>query len=482
MKNWNVRFVKLVNRSRLLVILCSSAALISLSFSPIPKAFGVTPAPDGGYAGRITAEGTDAFFSWTNTTVVAEDTAIGYNALFRNTSGVYDTAVGSLSLYNNVSGGNNTALGAYAMINNNTGSNNTATGTSALGNNTSANGNTATGSYALFYNSTGSNNTAVGASALTSNQTGRNNTATGTSALQDSTADNNTAMGFEALLNNTSGAENTATGSQALLANVSGGDNTATGIGSLSKNTSGGSNTANGAYALFSNLVGAFNTADGENALRNNTGSSNTAVGIQALNNNSSGSNNIAIGALAGQNLTTGNNNIEIGANVLGNAAETNTIRIGKQGTQQKTFVGGIYGKTVASGVGVIIGSNGQLGTVQSSARFKDDIKSMGKGSEALLKLKPATFRYTEELDPDQIPRFGLIAEEVEKVDPDLVARDDEGNVTTVRYEAVNAMLLNEFLKEHRRVEQLEKQIQALSADVHRRNKREKADTSAVCR
>jgi len=163
--------------------------------------------------------------------------------------------------------------------------------------------------------------------------------------------------------------------------------------------------------------------------------------------------NNIALGSNAGINLTLGSNNIDIGANVPGVAGEANTIRIGKSGTQQKTFIAGIFGKTVASGAGVMINSSGQLGTVQSSARFKEDIKPMDKASEALLKLKPVTFRYKQELDPDKMPQFGLIAEEVEKVDPDLVVRDEEGKLTTVRYEAVNAMLLNEFLKEHRTVE-----------------------------
>src|SRR5207248_3138607 len=144
---------------------------------------------------------------------------------------------------------------------------------------------------------------------------------------------------------------------------------------------------------------------------------------------------------------------------VLGKAGDANVTRIGKT-TQAKTLIGGIYNRTVASGVGVIVNSSGQLGTVQSSARYKDDIKPMDKSSEAILALKPVTFRYKEELDPDKIPQFGLIAEEVEKIDPELVVRDEDGKVTTVRYEAVNAMLLNEFLKEHMRVQELQKQIQ----------------------
>jgi hypothetical protein len=177
------------------------------------------------------------------------------------------------------------------------------------------------------------------------------------------------------------------------------------------------------------------------------------AGGQNALYNNTTGSNNLALGLSAGSNVTTGSNNIIIGANVVGNASDTNTTRIGNS-TQKKTFIGGISGKTVANGVGVIINSSGQLGTVQSSARYKTAIKPMDQASEALLALKPVTFRYREELDPDKIPQFGLIAEELEKVDPDLIVRDEEGKVVTVRYEAVNAMLLNEFLKEHRKVEE----------------------------
>ena len=481
MKNWNIRFGKLVNRlGRLLVVLCSTATLISLIVTSSPEAFGVTPAPDGAYPVRNTAEGQDSLFSWTSTTEDGENTALGYEALYNDTNGGdYNTGVGSFVLFNDTTGGANTGVGANALEANQTGNENTATGFQALLDNTIGNYNTAHGAFALQSNTSGTNNTAIGGGALESNQTGSDNTATGYSALLFNTASNNTANGFQALSANTSGAENTATGSQALLANISGGDNTATGIGSLSKNTNGSSNTATGAYALFSNTAGAFNTASGENALRNDTGSSNTAMGIQALNNNTSGSNNTAIGALAGQNLTTGNNNIDIGANVLGNTGDANTIRIGKSGTQQKTFIAGIYGKTVASGVGVIINSNGQLGTVQSSLRFKDNIKPMAKASEAILKLKPVTFRYKEELDSNKIPQFGLIAEEVEKVDPDLVVRDQDGTLTTVRYEAVNAMLLNEFLKEHRKVQTLEgmigqqqQQIKTLTATVQEVNDR----------
>jgi hypothetical protein len=196
----------------------------------------------------------------------------------------------------------------------------------------------------------------------------------------------------------------------------------------------------------------------------NTTGHRNMADGYQALFNNTTGSNNIALGFQAGLNLTTGSNNIHIAA--LGAGGESNTIRLGKNGVQTATFIIGIRGATVAGGVGVIVDTNGHLGTVSSSERFKDAIKPMDKASEAILALKPVTFRYKHELDPDGIPQFGLVAEEVEKVNPDLVARDADGKVYTVRYEAVNAMLLNEFLKEHRRVQDLEKGMVALTAQL----------------
>jgi hypothetical protein len=176
------------------------------------------------------------------------------------------------------------------------------------------------------------------------------------------------------------------------------------------------------------------------------------------------------LGLTAGFNLTTGSNNIDIGAGVLGAAGEANTIRIGKQGTQRSTFIAGIFG-TAVSGSTVVVNSSGKLGLAASSARFKEVVKPMDKASEAILALKPVTFRYKKELDPDGIPQFGLVAEQVEKVNPDLVARDAEGKVYTVRYEAVNAMLLNEFLKEHRNVAEQQSTIAELKTTVAQQQK-----------
>jgi uncharacterized coiled-coil protein SlyX len=171
------------------------------------------------------------------------------------------------------------------------------------------------------------------------------------------------------------------------------------------------------------------------------------------------------LGSNAGGNLNAGSNNIDIGANVLGVAGEVNAIRIGNKGTQKQTFIAGIFG-TAVSGSTVVVNSSGKLGVATSSARYKEAIKPMDKASEALLALHPVTFRYKQELDPDNIPQFGLIAEEVEKVNPDLVVRGDDGKVMTVRYEAVNAMLLNEFLKEHRKVEVQQTTIAELTAKL----------------
>ena len=328
------------------------------------------------------------------------------------------------------------------------------------------NGNTAEGKDALFSLTTGSDNTAIGDSALILNTTGADNTANGASALfSNTTGISNTATGFEALDFNTTGNNNTATGDSALFSNT-GNNNTANGFEALFKNTTGFQNTATGYGALSNNTIGNDNIADGVGALGINTsGSNNTASGFDALAINTTGSSNIALGYFAGVNLTTGSNNIDIGN--AGVAGESAKIRIGKKGTHKNTFIAGISGVTVAGGVGVIIDTNGHLGTVVSSERFKDKIKPMDKASEAILALKPVTFRYKQELDPEGIPQFGLVAEQVEKVNPDLVARDEQGKPYTVRYEAVNAMLLNEFLKEHRTVQELETTVAQQQKDFH---------------
>jgi hypothetical protein len=270
----------------------------------------------------------------------------------------------------------------------------------------------------------------------------------------------NTAVGSKALHFNTSGPNNTANGVQALFYNTSGDNNTANGAYALTSNTTGGANTANGAYALSSNTNGEANTANGYWALLFNTsGYNNTAYGSQALFYNTTGSGNIAIGCNAGTNLTTGNNNIEIGN--TGASSDNGIIRIGTQGAHTNTFITGIYNVPV-SGEAVWVSSSGQLGYNASSARFKENVRSMDETSDVLLSLHPVTFRYKPGIDPKGTRQFGLVAEEVDKVDPDLVLYDESGQPATVRYEAVNAMMLNEFLKEHHKVQQLESRLEKL--------------------
>ena len=340
------------------------------------------------------------------------------------------------------------------------------------------NGNTAEGDFALNDLTSGQGNVAVGASALFNNVAGSGNTAIGGDALLNNTTDGNTAIGSEALFSNTDGSDNVATGSQALRANTSGDANTATGFEALLKNTTGNFNTATGFAASASNSSGSQNYAGGVVALESNTsGHDNTAVGFDALGDNTTGSNNIAVGSSAGLNLTKGNNNIDIGnAGVVG---ESKVIRIGTKGTHLQTFIAGISG-VAASGSTVVVNSSGKLGVATSSARFKEAIKPIDKASEAILALKPVSFRYKEEIDPDGIPQFGLVAEQVEKVNPDLVARDEQGKPYTVRYEAVNAMLLNEFLKEHRTVEEQKSTITELKSAVAEQRKQIESLTTAV--
>ena len=380
------------------------------SFALLPKVQAVVPAPDGGYPNANTAE--------------------GQNALFSLTSGGYNTAVGYFSLRSNTESGFNTAIGAGTLLAN-TADNNTATGAGALLSNTTGGFNTATGALSLLSNTTGFNNTAIGFEALRRNTTGYSNTATGNTALSS----------------NTTGFYNIAYGGASLLNNTTGDRNTAIGDGALANNTTGGRNTATGFQALESNTAG----------------NANTAIGRSALGLNTTGGNNTALGFAAGDNVTTADNVICIGANVEG------------FNVSNSCFIGNIRGVTTqnADAMNVVIDSNGQLGTMSSSRRFKKEIKPMDQTSEAILALNPVTFHYKS--DTKDTPQFGLIAEDVAAVNPSLVVRDKNGEIYTVRYDAVNAMLLNEFLKEHRafleeqgKVERLEKQVAALTTGLQK--------------
>jgi Chaperone of endosialidase len=294
--------------------------------------------------------------------------------------------------------------------------------------------------------STGNRNTALGEFSLASNTTGSDNTSVGAFACNANTnGDSNTAVGSFALVSNTTGDVNTAIGSGAMPSNTTGSASTAVGVNALSLNTTGGSNTAIGFQALF------FNTS----------GNNNTAVGAGALGLGS-GSGNIGLGFFAGRNVTNGSNNIHIGHSAPGN--ESNTIRIGN--TQTATFLAGVDGVTIPSGTQVYIDSNGQLGTITSSLRFKEDVADMGNASNALMRLRPVTFHY--KTDSSHLRQYGLIAEEVAKIYPDLVQYDDQGKPFTVRYHLINVMLLNELQKQHGRAEELQAKVEQQEARLRR--------------
>jgi hypothetical protein len=313
--------------------------------------------------------------------------------------------------------------------------------------------NTAEGTNALKHLTTGIGNAAVGWSSLFSNTDGSFNTALGAGTLLSNVGDQSTERG----------GFNTAIGAVALLLNTTGSYNTATGFAVLENNTTGIGHTAAGYEALYNNQTGSFNTAFGVNALHDNTsGEANSAVGSQALYQ-STGSDNTAIGSAAGYNLVTGDGNVYIGDNVEG-----------ENGVSNSTYIRNVY-DSITTARQVYVDANNKIGTLASTRRVKDDIESMAKASETILALRPVTFRYKKEIDRYRTPQFGLVAEEVAEINPNLVTRDREGKPETVRYDAVNAMLLNEFLKEHRKVQELEakaarqqEQIEALTAGLQK--------------
>src|SRR4030095_7845822 len=262
---------------------------------------------------------------------------------------------------------------------------------------------------------------------------------------------------------------NNAFGYQALLSNVSGIRNLAVGSGALGSLTSGDSNVAVGNIALFQGVTVNFNTALGRRVLFRSQGDQNVGLGFFAGGNLNDGGNNIYVGNVGPVPIGSESNTIRLGtqtATTVTTADGTHAIR-----AHTTTYMAGVYSTPVAKGLVVKVDSTGHLGTVGSSGRFKEQIKPMGNASEAILALKPVTFRYKKEIDPERTPEFGLVAEEVEKVDPDLVVPDANGKPYTVRYEAVNAMLLNEFLKEHKRVEEQQGTIAELKSTVAEQRK-----------
>ncbi|MFI5167827.1 MAG: tail fiber domain-containing protein [Thermoanaerobaculales bacterium] len=391
-------------------------------------------------------------------------------------AGAYNTFIGT-GAGNFTMGGTdpegkyNTASGSWSLSSNTTGSENTASGTGGLQFNTTGVNNTASGAWSLQFNTTGSYNTASGDGSLWKNTTGSDNTASGAGSLNlNTTGFYNTAIGDSSLLSNTTGSRNAAIGLSSLVANTTASRNTALGEGALFTQSydNGGTpwdadNTAVGCWAMTNN-----NPDSATDGYRN------TAVGSQSLYSNVTGSNNIAVGYNAGYNLTTGNYNIDIGNQ--GVAAEGNTIRIGNNVDQTNTYIAGIYGATIDGGW-VLIDGAGHLGTNTSSIRFKQDVADMGDASSRLMELRPVTFRY--KAHPNGSLQYGLIAEEVDEVIPELVVRDATGQVETVAYHELPAMLLNELQKQRATIEAQQAQIEGLKAALAERDARQ-ADTEAL--
>ena len=403
-------------------------------FALVQNTKAVVPPPDGCYPGFTTAEGCDAL---NFLTTGVGNTGVGWRSLFGAQAASFNTGVGAGTLVLNRADAN-TGVGTAALLLNGDGGRNTAVGAAAMAFNTGdstgfGSFNCAFGAFALYNNSDGFSDNAFGDSALFHNIHGLFNTAVGDLALEFNDETGSGQANY-----------NTAVGAQALAGNIDGDSNNAVGVAALRYNT-----------------VGLFNEAMGVAALvSNDDGAANVAIGDSAMLGNIAGSFNTVIGDLAGSDITNGFDNIYIGAtagNGVGN--ESATIRIGDPNFVTVCYVAGISGSTATNGSPVFIDSAGKLGTVTSSARFKDKVKPMNNASDSIFALNPVTFRYKKEIDAHQTPQFGLVAEEVARVDPDLVVRDRDGNPYTVRYDAVNAMLLNEFLKEHRKVQEQDAKI-----------------------
>ena len=396
----------------------------------------------------------------------SNNTAVGELALYSNAGGSNNTAVGQGALYSNITSGN-TAVGQNAMNANTTGAQNTAVGTSALAANTGASYNVALGFDALLSNTFGGLNTAIGNAALLYNTVGANNTAVGADALLYNNGSNNTAVGELALYDNTSGIDNTAVGAGALNSNGSASNNVAVGQAALKGNVTGTLNTALGSQALTNSsgdnntglgygaasllAIGSANTAVGSFALGNAAiTNNNTAIGYSALNG-AYGGNNIAIGHLAGSNITSANNTISIGsAGVNVNGAVSigdNATSFTANGTVYFPFLG-TFGPSGSSLPVYVLSTTGQLFYELSSRRYKDDIRDMGEASSGLSRLRPVTFHYKKgsPVGPEQL-QYGLIAEEVAAIFPEIVVWNGNGQPETLDYSKLTPMLVNEVQK-----------------------------------
>ena len=428
-----------------------------------------------------------------------DNTGFGTTTLGANTTGMWNSAFGSNAMYSNTTGYSNSAFGYQALNSNTTGYHNSAFGNNALPNNTTGDRNNALGVNALNSNTTGRSNNAFGTFALGSNTTGISNSAFGTAALyKNTTGSNNVAFGYGALTKNTStsdlpksGTSNTAVGWEALKYNTTGWQNTAVGESALTSNTTGQHNTGIGEDVLNNNTSGIGNSALGESAIyQNNTGSFNLASGYYALNN-TIGSRNIAIGTLSGfkrpykSNGTpqtyTGDDNIYIGyicpTSNHGTNSESRVIRLGNMSdvqitrpisttfqSTQSTYIAGIYNTTLTSSPSqVYITSDGQLGIQSSSIQFKEDVKSIDLDPEDFMKLNPVSFRYKSDVENIKNPiQYGLIAEELKNIIPEMVQTDNAGEPYTVSYQFLAPLLLAQVQKDHKALDDQKEIIQTL--------------------
>jgi hypothetical protein len=481
-----------------LVVLSLAISFTTLSFSQAPYITnGTTPQPGASF--NISGSGTAATFNATSqfflngvpvlgsigntglflgpgsgqSNAGAENTFLGVSAGQANSTGSYLTFVGTGSGLSNTAGNYNSFLGRNAGAANTTGSYNSFLGMGAGRNNTTGSFLTFLGMQAGLANTTGGENTFVGTYSGFSNTIGSFSSFLGTQAgYSNTTGSYNSFLGYNAGYANTTGSYNSFIGMGAGRNNTTGGYLTFLGMQSGFANTTGYDNTFTGTYAGYSNTTGNLNTFTGTySGYANTTGSSNTFVGYDTGQQNSSGNLNLHIGSFSGFYNQNGSNNIYIaswGCNSTSNCNESNTIRIGNNyGSQPITasYIGGIYGVGASGGIPVFINSNGQLGTSPSSRRFKEQISDMGGSSSALMKLRPVTFLYKPEYDKGpRTLQYGLIAEEVAEVYPDLVAYDADGKPYTVKYQHLAPMLLNELQKQHAIVSAQQDQIKALQA------------------
>lgn len=403
--------------------------------------------------------GRNAGFSNTTASI---NTFVGYNAGLSNTTGTFNSFFGATAGVANTAT-SNSFFGALAGASNTSGGGNSFFGRDAGASNTTGGSNAFFGLSAGRSNTTASFNSFFGASAGGQNTTGAGNSFFGTFAGND-----NVSGDFNSFFGASAGGDNTTGESNAFFGNGSGFSNTTASNNSFFGTSAGNMNTTGAANTFVGKAAGVLNTTGGSNAFfgtdagfNNKTGTGNTFVGRSAGQANTAGVGNIVIGHQAGGNLVTGSNNIYV-ANAGGTDPESGTIRIGSALTHNAAYIEGIFNSPVPGGIPVFVDPTGKLGTAPSSRRFKQDIHNMGSLSSRLMQLRPVTYLYRPEMVPgaDHTLQYGLIAEEVEKVYPEMVQHTADGQVLTVRYQMLNSMLLNEVQKQQQVIQSQQQLLQ----------------------